>query len=64
MAGLGTLLEKTRIKDEARQGGGKIRYRGKIKNFLTLLKFGEYLHVGKAIAFGNGKYRITGENSP
>jgi len=40
---------------------GKITYSGDLLKFLTLLRFGENLHVGKATTFGNGKYRINNE---
>jgi CRISPR/Cas system endoribonuclease Cas6 (RAMP superfamily) len=37
---------------------GEVTYRGEFEPFLPLLLLGEYLHVGKNVAFGNGWYRI------
>lgn len=37
---------------------GSITYEGDFEEFLPLLRLGEYLHVGKNAAFGNGRYRI------
>ena len=48
--------QKTRMK----MGGlvGTVTYRGEIEPFLSLLRAGEVLHVGKGTAFGLGKYRL------
>ena len=41
---------------------GSITYEGNLDKFLPLLRIGEYIHVGKAVTFGMGRYRIkTGE---
>ncbi|MBU1706252.1 CRISPR system precrRNA processing endoribonuclease RAMP protein Cas6 [Patescibacteria group bacterium] len=41
---------------------GSITYEGNLDKFLPLLRIGEYIHVGKAVTFGLGRYRIkTGE---
>ena len=37
---------------------GSVIYEGDFEKFLPLLRLGEYLHVGKNAAFGNGWYRI------
>jgi len=37
---------------------GSIRFAGNIRPFMPLLKAGEILHVGRATAFGLGKYEI------
>jgi CRISPR/Cas system endoribonuclease Cas6 (RAMP superfamily) len=37
---------------------GEVIYRGDFKPFLPLLLLGEYVHVGKNAAFGNGWYRL------
>lgn len=37
---------------------GEITYKGTIRPFIPLLRLGEYIHVGKAVTFGLGKYRI------
>jgi len=37
---------------------GEVIYRGDIEPFLPLLLLGEYVHVGKNAAFGNGWYRL------
>jgi hypothetical protein len=37
---------------------GEVTYRGDLKPFLPLLLLGEYMHVGKNAAFGNGWYRL------
>lgn len=42
---------------------GNITYEGNLGKFLPLLKIGEYIHVGKAVVFGLGKYRIVDEPS-
>ncbi len=37
---------------------GEVTYRGDLAPFLPLLLLGEYIHVGKNAAFGNGWYRL------
>lgn len=37
---------------------GKITFKGDLREFLPLLLFGEYVHVGEDAVFGNGWYRI------
>lgn len=37
---------------------GEVTYRGELRPFLPLLLLGEYMHVGKNAAFGNGWYRL------
>jgi len=37
---------------------GEVTYRGNVTPFLTILKAGEILHVGKGTSFGLGKYEI------
>lgn len=43
-----------------RLGGlvGEITYTGELSSYLPLLILGEYIHVGKSITFGLGKYRL------
>ncbi len=50
----------TRQKQKMAPGGaiGSITYQGDLAPFLTLLKLGEYIHVGKGTSFGLGKYVI------
>ncbi|MGD9158089.1 MAG: CRISPR system precrRNA processing endoribonuclease RAMP protein Cas6 [Desulfobacteraceae bacterium] len=38
---------------------GEITFEGEIGPFMPLLRAGEFLHVGKATAFGQGWYKIT-----
>jgi len=51
---------KTRAGERQNLGGfvGTVIYEGDFKEFLLLLQLGEYLHVGKNAAFGNGWYKI------
>ncbi len=51
----------TRQKQKMALGGaiGSITYQGDLAPFLTLLKLGEYIHVGKGTSFGLGKYVIN-----
>jgi CRISPR-associated endoribonuclease Cas6 len=37
---------------------GEVTYRGDLEPFIPLLLLGEYIHVGKNAAFGNGWYRL------
>ncbi len=37
---------------------GEITYKGDFQRFMPLLRLGEHIHVGKAVTFGIGKYRI------
>jgi len=47
-------------KGKMKLGGliGSITYEGDLERFLPLLRIGEYIHVGKAVVFGLGRYRI------
>lgn len=47
-------------KGKMKLGGliGSITYEGDLERFLPLLRIGEYIHVGKAVTFGLGRYRI------
>ncbi len=49
--------QKTRMK----MGGfvGEITFEGELKEFMPLIKLGEYIHIGNATAFGLGKYEIV-----
>jgi len=49
--------QETRLK----MGGfvGDITFDGNVEPFMSLLKAGEVLHVGKGTGFGLGKYRIV-----
>ena len=51
---------KTRAGERQSLSGfvGSITYEGDFEEFLPLLRLGEYLHIGKNAAFGNGWYRI------
>ena len=42
---------------------GEVTYRGELTQFLPLLLLGEYVHVGKNAAFGNGWYQLRIPNS-
>jgi CRISPR-associated endoribonuclease Cas6 len=50
--------QETRIK----MGGfvGEITFEGNIEPFMSILKAGEVLHVGKGTGFGLGKYEVKG----
>ena len=37
---------------------GDLTFEGELTPFLPFLALGEYLHVGKGVAFGNGRYEI------
>ena len=37
---------------------GTVSYEGNLTEFMSLLKLGEYVHVGKGTSFGLGKYEI------
>jgi hypothetical protein len=43
---------------------GEISYRGDLEDFIPLIKFGELVHVGKATAFGLGKFSACFSPSP
>jgi hypothetical protein len=49
-----------RQKTTMKMGGvvGEVTYEGAIDRFLSILKAGEVLHVGKGTAFGLGKYEL------
>ncbi|MDD5435104.1 MAG: CRISPR system precrRNA processing endoribonuclease RAMP protein Cas6 [Nitrospira sp.] len=53
----------TRQNVRMKMGGivGEITYRGRIEQFLPVLKAGEILHVGKGTSFGLGRYEINSE---
>jgi CRISPR-associated endoribonuclease Cas6 len=38
---------------------GEVEFEGELVQFLQFLRIGEYVHVGKATAFGQGWYRIV-----
>ena len=50
----------SRRKGPMKLGGliGYITYKGNLEKFYPLLKLGEYIHVGKAVTFGLGKYSL------
>jgi hypothetical protein len=62
-------LDRDRYSTRQRQrtplGGlvGSAAYAGDLRPFLPLLALGELVHVGKATAFGNGRYEIGGVGS-
>jgi CRISPR-associated endoribonuclease Cas6 len=51
---------RTRRGDQQDLSGfvGEVTYRGDLEPFIPLLLLGEYIHVGKNAAFGNGWYRL------
>lgn len=51
----------TRQQTKMKFGGlvGEITYKGDFQKYLSLLRLGEHIHVGKATTFGLGKYRIV-----
>ena len=51
---------KTRAGERQNLSGfvGFVTYEGDFEGFLPFLRLGEYLHVGKNAAFGNGWYRV------
>ena len=53
-----------RQKRKMKFGGllGNITYRGNLNKYLPLIKLGEYIHIGKAVTFGLGKYKILNIN--
>lgn len=42
---------------------GEVEFEGDLGDFMPLLRLGEFLHVGKATAFGQGWYVIRGRKS-
>lgn len=50
----------TRQKMRMKLGGfiGRVEFKGALAQFMPYLKLGEYIHIGKATAFGLGKYKI------
>ncbi len=50
-----------RQEQEMQLGGivGEVTYEGKLKEFLPYIYLGKYLHIGKATAFGFGKYEVV-----
>ncbi len=40
---------------------GEITFEGELTEFLSFLKLGEYLHIGKGTVYGLGKYEIMGD---
>ena len=42
---------------------GEVEFEGDLGPFMPMLRIGEFLHVGKATAFGQGWYRIRGQMS-
>jgi len=59
MAGLGTLFTPAASSHELGGFVGSVVYQGEISPWLPLIKAGEILHIGKATAFGLGKYVIN-----
>jgi hypothetical protein len=51
-----------RQKQRVEMGGlvGQVTYAGDLRDYLSLLALGEWVHVGKGTVFGNGQYRIVG----
>lgn len=52
----------TRQRQHMNLGGviGEMTYAGELGPFMPLLALGQYVHVGKACAFGNGQYVMVG----
>lgn len=52
--------QKTRMK----MGGfvGEVTFEGDLKEFMPLIKLGEYIHIGNLTSFGLGKYEIVRES--
>lgn len=50
----------TRQKQKMTLGGvlGNVKYEGDFRQFMQILRLGEYIHVGKGTSFGLGKYRM------
>lgn len=49
---------RTKKKMPLRGFTGRVIFKGELSPFVPLLKFGEFLHVGKNISFGFGAYRL------
>jgi len=41
---------------------GQVTYEGDAAPFLSLLRLGELIHVGKGTVFGNGRYRLDSDS--
>lgn len=50
-----------RQRQRHRLGGveGEVRFTGDLTPYLSLMRLGEYLHIGKSTAFGLGRYSLT-----
>jgi len=50
----------SRQREKMKLGGfvGNITFKGDLGEFISFIKLGEYIHLGKATSFGLGKYRI------
>jgi hypothetical protein len=57
-----SVLGNTGCEDDDGGFVGGAQYNGAVHDFVSLLKLGELLHVGKASGFGLGKFKI--ETSP
>lgn len=47
-----------RTNDEGPGLLGKVKYAGRVQEFIPLIKLGEYVHVGEKAVLGFGRYRI------
>ncbi len=54
----------SRQRQRMKMGGfvGEIAFEGDLKEFMSLIRLGEYTHIGNASAFGLGKYEVVGES--